>query len=318
MATQRILLVFADGLGLAPAGPGNPLSRLPSPALDELLGGPLTLERVQARDGLLLAALDATLGVPGLPQSATGQTALFTGENAAALLGRHVTALPGPALRTLLEERSLLKRVVEAAGHATFANAYTDAFIEEFTSGRRRPSATTCCVLGAGLPFRRLPELLDGRAVTWDVCRDRFAERTGIALEPVTATQAGHRLAELAGVYDLTLYETFLTDLAGHGRRGVTAEEAIVRLDGLLAGALAAKTPDTTLLLASDHGNLEDATTASHTRNPVPLLAVGPAARRFAGAESILDLVPRILAVLGAGQRSGSRGVLAPTARPPR
>jgi hypothetical protein len=297
--THRILFVFADGLGLAPAGPDNPLSRLPSPTLDELLGGPLTLERVQTGNEVVLVPLDATLGVPGLPQSATGQTALFTGENAAALVGRHVTAFPGAALRKLLDERSVLKRVVEAGGGATFANAYTDAFIEEFTSGRRRPSATTCCVLAAGLPFRRLPELLDGRAVTWDVCRDRFAERSGVALEPIAAPEAGRHLAELAGVYDLTLYETFLTDLAGHGRRGVSAEEAIGRLDGLLAGILAARTPDTTLLLTSDHGNLEEATTAGHTTNPVPLVVVGPVASRFADLDSLLGVTPRILDVLG-------------------
>ncbi len=299
MPTHRLLLVFADGLGLAPAGPDNPLSRLPSPTLDELLGGPLTVERVQAGDEVVLVSLDATLGVPGLPQSATGQTALFTGDNAAALVGRHVTALPGPALRKLLDERSVLKRVVEVGGVATFANAYTDAFVEEFTSGRRRPSATSCCVLAADLPFRRLPELLGGRAVTWDICRDRFAERSGVVLEPIAAPEAGRHLGELAGVYDLTLYETFLTDLAGHGRRGVSAEEAIGRLDGLLAGALAARSADTTVLLTSDHGNLEDATTGGHTANPVPLLAVGPAARRFADLDSILGVTPRILDVLG-------------------
>ncbi|MGH9465619.1 MAG: metalloenzyme, partial [Thermoanaerobaculia bacterium] len=102
----------------------------------------------------------------------------------------------------------------------------------------------------------------------------------------------------LAGIFDLTLYETFLTDLAGHGRRGVSAGEAVSRLDGLLAGILGAKTANTTVLLTSDHGNLEDATTGGHTANAVPLLAVGPAARRFADLDSILGVTPRILEVL--------------------
>jgi bisphosphoglycerate-independent phosphoglycerate mutase (AlkP superfamily) len=140
---------------------------------------------------------------------------------------------------------------------------------------------------------------LDGRAVTWDVCRDRFAERSGVALEPIAAPEAGRHLAELASVYDLTLYETFLTDLAGHGRRGVSTEEAIGRLDGLLAGVLSVRSADTTVVLTSDHGNLEDTTTGGHTTNPVPLVAVGPAAGHFADLDSLLGVTPRILDVLG-------------------
>ncbi len=297
---HRILFLFADGLGLAPAGPDNPLSRLPTPALDELLGGPLTLERVRRGPELVLVPLDATLGWPGLPQSATGQTALFTGENTARLVGRHVTAYPGPQLRGLLAERSLLKRLVEAGGRAAFTHAYGDGFLADLAAGRRRASATTCAAMTAGLPWRGLEELRGGRAVSWDVCRDRFAERAGVPLPAIAPQEAGGDLARLASIYDLTLFETFLTDLAGHGRRGVTPREALERLDGLLAGALAERSSETTLLLCSDHGNLEDATVSTHTTNPVPLLAAGPAAGRFADLESILEVTPRILEVLGA------------------
>ncbi len=91
----RILLLFIDGIGLAPAGVTNPLSVVDMPAVRALLGGPLTLEQVQEREGLVLVPLDATLGVPGLPQSGTGQTALFAGENGAVILGHHVPAFPG-------------------------------------------------------------------------------------------------------------------------------------------------------------------------------------------------------------------------------
>jgi len=59
---------------------------------------------------------------------------------------------------------------------------------------------------------------------------------------------------------------------------------------------------DTLVLLTSDHGNLEDLSTRSHTRNPVPLMAWGPGAENvLAGAEAITDVVPTILRTLGAG-----------------
>ncbi len=49
-----VLFVFVDGLGIGPPGPHNPFS-----ALEE--GPPFRF-----------LAADASLGVPGLPQSATG------------------------------------------------------------------------------------------------------------------------------------------------------------------------------------------------------------------------------------------------------
>ena len=107
----RILFIFVDGVGLAPSGTDNPLSQVPMPYLDELLGGPMVLSGDQsdsvggrshailAHNGLVLRAVDACLGVPGLPQSATGQTALFTGVNAPALVGDHITAFPTQRLK---------------------------------------------------------------------------------------------------------------------------------------------------------------------------------------------------------------------------
>ena len=68
--------------------------------------------------------LDATLGVDGLPQSGTGQTALLTGENAADLQGRHFGPWVPVALRPLVEGRSVLQRALDAGRSAAFANAY--------------------------------------------------------------------------------------------------------------------------------------------------------------------------------------------------
>ena len=54
----------------------------------------------------------------------------------------------------------------------------------------------------------------------------------------IDAAEAGAHLAALAVRHDLTLYETFLTDLAGHGRIPITAGDAIERLDRFLGGLL--------------------------------------------------------------------------------
>ncbi len=292
-------MLFLDGVGLAPATPANPLARVPTPALTSLLGGALTRERVGEGPELLLAALDARLGMAGLPQSATGQTALFTGVNAPQLLGRHSTGFVGPRLAETIERASLFRSARERGHAATFANAYGHRYRQSLEGGRRRPSVTTLAVLAAGLPLRGVAELARGEAVAWDVERDRFSALSGESVPAVPAVEAGRHLAALAGEHRLTVWETFLTDLAGHRRWGVTAAEALSRVDGLLAGVLEAAVPGLTLIVTSDHGNLEDETTRGHTLNPVPLLVRGPLAERFAGLSSLLEVTPRILRCLG-------------------
>src|SRR3954464_2379317 len=97
---MSLIFIFLDGVGLAPAGPDNPLASADTPALRALLGGPLTIEQARGwvldtRDWelcsdpqspianpqspipILFKAIDATLGVDGLPQSGTGQTAML-------------------------------------------------------------------------------------------------------------------------------------------------------------------------------------------------------------------------------------------------
>lgn len=299
----RILFLFVDGIGMAPASPTNPLSTVDMPAIHRLLGGPLTTEQVGHRDGLMLLSIDASLGVAGLPQSGTGQTALFTGENGAVLLGHHVPAFPGPTLRRLIAEHSIFKRAVEGGLQAVFANPLPEDYVAAVEKGERRGSVTTWAAIAGGATVRRsLDDLRRGEAVAWDVVRDHFASRVGVALPPVTPEEAGRHLAALAARYDLTVWETFLTDLAAHGRWGLRVDDALARLDGLLGGLLAVAPPELTILLTSDHGNLEDATRRTHTANPVPLLAVGPLAPRFADLASILGLTPRILDLLGIGR----------------
>ena len=307
----RILFIFLDGVGLAPAGPDNPLSQVSMPRLAGLLGGPLVLpvnaggpERggshaLLSHDGLVLRAVDACLGVPGLPQSATGQTALFTGVNAPALVGGHVTAYPTRRLREVIAERSLLKQVATAGGEVLFANAHSEKFWDLIRTKERRLGASTLTALAAGVPIPSLEDLAEGRAVLWDVTHEIASRHLGYELSVVSPEVAGARLARLASEHDLVLYESFLTDLAGHRR--IEAEWVLTRLDAFWGGILDHRTPETTVVLCSDHGNVEDATTKAHTTNPVPLLAVGPAAKCFQAATAITDVAPAIVSCLADG-----------------
>jgi bisphosphoglycerate-independent phosphoglycerate mutase (AlkP superfamily) len=55
--------------------------------------------------------------------------------------------------------------------------------------------------------------------------------------------------------------------------------------------------PSDTFIMTSDHGNIEDLSVKTHTRNPVPLFVKGDT-EPFKKAESILDVTPGIIEVL--------------------
>lgn len=271
------------------------------PHLHDLLGGPLVLDGRQSAilppSGVTLRALDACLGVPGLPQSATGQTALFTGVNAAALVGEHVTAFPTKALREVIARHSLLKRAAEVGKRVLFANAHSERFWQMIHEGRRRLGASTLTALAADTRIPTLADLRDGRAVLWDITHEIASSYLGYELPQVSPGEAGERLARLAAEHDLVLFESFLPDLAGHRR--IEPEWVLSRLDQFLGAILAYRSAETTLVVCSDHGNMEDASTKAHTSNPVPLLAVGPGAKSFCQTVDITDVTPAILSLFG-------------------
>jgi len=306
-APRRVLLVFIDGVGIG-AGDAefNPFAVARLPALRSLLGGRLPVAddldaagRIVAR-GASLAAADATMGMEGTPQSGTGQTALLTGRNTAELFGRHFGPWVPTGIREMLGAESLLARAVAAGRVAAFANAYPVARIEADPRVFRRPAAPPLAARAAGLLTRDIPELVAGRAVASSITNDRWRERIGI-IPQLSAEQAGRNLAAIAAEAEVTLFAHYDTDHAGHrgGMEGAVA--ALEKVDAFLGGLVAALPADALLVVSSDHGNVED-TRDGHTRNPVPVLAVGPGREEMAErSRSITDVAPALLALLGIG-----------------
>lgn len=299
---MRVLLVFLDGVGLGDPDPAtNPFVRARTPTVARLLGGPLAGRAPRRTAQAVLVPLDAQLGVPGLPQSATGQTALLTGENAPALVGRHVTAYPTPTLRSLLDLHGLFPVLRRRGIPVALANAYTPDYFAE-RALRRRHGAFTLNALQAGVRLRDVDDLRMGRAVYHDLTNAQARAR-GAPVPLVTPEEAGWHLAQVASEHALTVFEFSQTDLVGHGRLRQDPVEVVERVDRFLGAALDATDLDETLvILTSDHGNLEDERTQGHTVNPVPALLVG--CGREAVGEGLLDLTdlaPRCRAALGVG-----------------
>ncbi|MBN1664339.1 MAG: hypothetical protein JW943_12125, partial [Deltaproteobacteria bacterium] len=147
----HIIFLFVDGLGV---GSNNPEI---NPCADSSLRH-LCVYRdngtLFSRDPNVVAVeTDAMLDVEGLPQSATGQSALLTGVNASELLGKHLSGFPNLSLREVLQEKSLLKQVTDLGLRAIFVNVYRDLFFKLSEPMQWKLSATTVASLAAGLPF---------------------------------------------------------------------------------------------------------------------------------------------------------------------
>jgi hypothetical protein len=306
---ERVIFIFVDGCGVGPADAGNPFS------LANSLNLPFWWGAMALNDGTPIKAIDATLGIPGAPQSASGQTALFCGAEAAEIANRHRNGYPDRVMRRIIVKKNLLSLLAAKGASARYLNAYplhdelftarhvriepdgrlwfSPVFPERF---KRMISVTSCMLLASGQrPFGE-EDIRAGAALYQDYSNRQLIEQ-GLALPEFSPEQAARVLHGASRRFDFTLYEYFQTDLYAHRR---PLEECIALIRGLdvLVGALLALLDPAldTFVLTSDHGNLEDYPLHGHSRNPVPLIAWGRHGGFLRGKiKSLSDVAPAII-----------------------
>lgn len=303
MPVPNVVLFFLDGVGIGDEDPDvNPLLRADLPVLSSLLGGSIfhkNHRRVRTEQASLVPA-GATLGVAGLPQSGTGQTAIFTGVNAPKLIGRHFGPFPTTALRPVIREQNIFTRLLNLGKKVAFANAFPRQFFEYTENATRRLTVTTLACTMAGMRLRTADDLRRDEAVSADITRLRWVEMGYPELPPIQARSAGGHLAELSQQNDFTLFEYWLTDHAGHKQDMSAAREILERFDAFLGGFLdRVHLERTTAVIISDHGNIENLTIKGHTRNPVPCIVIGSGKdRNLAKITNLTHITPAILKFL--------------------
>jgi len=299
IAPVSVLLFFIDGLGIGTRGPHNPFDGLTDAA-------PLAIFQDEPADipfKGILAPTDARLGVDGRPQSASGQTTILTGINAPAAIGHHKQGFPNQALLDIIREHSIFLQLKRAGvNEITFANTYTAKFFE---SRPRWISATTAAVEAGGLRFNTVTDLRAGRAVYQDFTNAMLIDR-GEPVDLRTPEEAGEVLANIAAAHKFTLYEYFITDKIGHAQDHEAAGR-VLRALALFIRSLLDKLDlkQTTIILTSDHGNIEDLSVRNHTLNPVPTIVWGEHRETLAARiHSLADITPGIVDVLTKGTRT--------------
>jgi len=286
------LLFFIDGLGIGTRGPHNPL--------DNLDATPLAVfqdEKPQSfLDGIVVTT-DPRMGVEGRPQSASGQTTILTGINAPAAVGYHKQGFPNKALLEIIGQHSIFKQLRDAGvGPVTFANAYTSRF---FAERPRWVSATTAAVEAAGMAFRTVEDLKNDAAIFMDFTNRILIER-GEEVSERTELEAATVLAKLTNEHRFTLYEYFITDKVGHAQDMPMAKNVLTSLSLFIRELLAkVDLKRTTVILTSDHGNIEDLSSRNHTLHAVPTIVWGAHRERIAARiQTLADITPAIVALL--------------------
>lgn len=293
MTSSSVVLFFIDGLGIGQRTPSNPFQGLADAA-------PLAVFQNEPAETFLdgvVVPTDPTLGVEGRPQSASGQTTILTGINAPKMLGYHKQGFPNKALLEIIQSHSIFLQL-KAAGvePVTFANAYTSRFFEE------RPrwiSATTAAVEAANMSFRTLNDLIKDNAIYQDFTNQSLIER-GEAVVKRSPEEAATVLASIASRHRFTLYEYFITDKIGHAQDMAAAITVLKELASFVRHLLMKLDLErTTVILTSDHGNIEDLSSRNHTLHQVPTIIWGAHSKSAAARiKSLVDITPTIVDLL--------------------
>jgi hypothetical protein len=300
---MKILFIFLDGVGLGVDNAEiNPFALWYTPHLQDILNG----KRLLAKNAPLessqatLISIDATLGVAGMPQSATGQAVLLTGKNVPALIGAHYGPKPNKPIIELVTNGNLFSMLIGRGKESSLLNAYPPRFFSSIINGRRILSVIPLAATSAGLRLKNNFDLIHGNSLSADFTGQGWHDHLGITDIPVmNPLQAGKQLAKLAHNLDFAFFEYWLSDYAGHHQNMNEAAQVVNQFDEVLDGLMQDWDPNTGLIIiTSDHGNMEDLSTRRHTLNPVPLLVIGaPKLRKsfIKNIESMTDIAPAIL-----------------------
>ncbi len=298
---QKVLLIFLDGVGIGERDSvKNPFFKFPFETFEQIFGATPHHENQKLRGkNSFVFPIDARLGIAGIPQSGTGQVSIFTGVNAAQIAGKHFGPFPYSTTIPVLEKQNIFSDVIKTGKQPFFANAYPKIYFDYIKKGGRRLNVTARMSMASGVKLQTLKELRQGKALSNEITNFRWVENLNYKLKIISPPLASKRLLRLAMQNDFTLYEFYLSDHLGHGRLKNLFEKIYRNLDSFLFEILKNLPEELTLLICSDHGNLEDLSVKSHTLNPALGISAGKGAEELSNnIKSLTDIKENLLNIL--------------------
>ncbi|MHB8578828.1 MAG: alkaline phosphatase family protein [Ignavibacteriaceae bacterium] len=288
---DHVLMIFLDGVGIGNEDyQNNPFFKYPFKVFSKIFGKIPSIKNqiIQSKDSFIFPT-DARLGVEGFPQSGTGQTAIFCGVNAPKIVGKHFGPYPYSTLLPIIKEHNIFKCFLNKNKKVFFANAYPKPFSDYLKSGKLRLSVTSLSCRFSGVRLNHATDVKKGKALTAEITNEKWNQKLGYTLPVIKPATAARRLLRIAFQNSFTLYEYYRTDYIGHGRHEGHIELALNTLDEFLFTILSEMDrSNTTLLICSDHGNVEDLSIKTHTLNPSLTISSGKYGRYL--FENIKDI----------------------------
>lgn len=292
-------MLFIDGVGIGENDPAkNPFFSGRFNFFNEFFGEtPHLQKQYLSGENIELFPLDARMGIEGIPQSGTGQTSIFCGVNAPALINQHFGPFPYSTLIPVIKEENIFIDFLKRGQKPFFMNSYPQVFFDYLNSGKSRLSVSTLSYRSAGLDLNTADDVRRGYSLSAEITNRVWRERLKYEdISLITPEEAAERLLQRTAEHDFTLYEFFLTDHLGHGRIPHDFDIVSSDLDRFLIHIFKEYSrEETDILLCSDHGNFEDITIKAHTRNPALGIAAGKNAGRLRDRISSLDQIKQAL-----------------------
>src|SRR5262249_4815806 len=141
--------------------------------------------------------VSATLNVPGLPQSGTGQTALLTGKNAARIIGKHFGPYPYSTLRPVLAGENIFRKLMGENRSVYYANAFPQRYFDYVESHKSRMTAIAYAWTATGYKLNGVEALREGEALSADITSDGWNKRGFAPVSVITPQTGGERLVSL-------------------------------------------------------------------------------------------------------------------------
>jgi len=291
-------MIFIDGVGIGKKDyEYNPFFKYGFKTFSEIFGEIPHLDKQKLKgENAFLFPVDASMGVPDIPLSGTGQTSIFCGINAPKLIGKHFGPYPYSTLLPIIKEKNIFRSFKQRRKKVYFANAYPKVFFDYVNSGRRRLSVTTLSCIMNGMRLNNISDIHKGKALAADINNRHFVEKMNYKLKIINAKTAANRLIRLSSENHFTLFEIFHTDHLGHGRESEWIEYTTGILDRFLFHMITNLKKNMTLVVCSDHGNFEDLSIKMHTLNPAIGITAGKNAELLSKKiKKLYDIKPAIM-----------------------
>ncbi len=292
-------MIFLDGVGIGKNDSEiNPFVKFDFQFFKEFFSNVPTLRNARiVNKHASIFPINATMGIAGLPQSGTGQTSIFCGINASKLIGKHFGPYPYSTLKPIIAEKNLFTVLLKKNFRVNFSNAYPQRFFDYLQTGRKTLTVTTLSYQSADQKLRDVNDVINQRAITAEITNKIWNEKLGYNLPIRTPQQQGKLFWKISSEFHFNLFEYFLTDHAGHSMDFDFAHRVLSNFEGFLEGILANfDHSKSILLIVSDHGNIEDLSVKTHTRNPALGIVVGKYHELFSkNIKSLKDIKENIL-----------------------